>query len=167
MDALVDQGSRDHLAGDPGILRTRVPIHVLADLESGVEDPDPIEQGPSGHQGFHDPSRVFTSEELRPEACGHGIAALEKEAHVRVREGQVGPFGHPGDVGRELAADPEYAAKIVSAPAFVRVENIDASGAALHVSGTVRPGSQLEIAGVLRTRLLEAFLREGIKTPWG
>ena len=71
------------------------------------------------------------------------------------------------NVGRELAADPEYAEKVVSAPAFVRVESIDASGAALHISGTVRPGTQLEIAGALRTRLLEAFQREGIKTPWG
>jgi len=31
----------------------------------------------------------------------------------------------------------------------------------------VQPGTQWEIAGVLRARLLEAFQREGIKTPWG
>jgi small conductance mechanosensitive channel len=70
-------------------------------------------------------------------------------------------------VGKELAADPEYAAKIVSPPEFLRIDGIDASGIAVHVSGTVRPGTQLEIAGVLRTRLLEAMQAEGLKTPWG
>jgi len=70
-------------------------------------------------------------------------------------------------VGRELAADPQWKDKIVSAPAFLRVDNIDANGVAMQVNGTVRPGSQLEVAGELRTRLLEAFRREEIRTPWG
>lgn len=71
------------------------------------------------------------------------------------------------DVGRELATDPEYAAKILSPPGYLRVDNIDMNGVAVQVNGTVRPGTQWEIAGVLRARLLEAFQRHGIKTPWG
>lgn len=71
------------------------------------------------------------------------------------------------EVGKELASDQEYGSRIVSAPAFLRIETIDANGLGVHVSGTVRPGSQVEVAGALRTRLLEAFQREGIKTPWG
>jgi len=35
------------------------------------------------------------------------------------------------------------------------------------IMSTVKPGSQWEVAGVLRARLLEAFQREGVKTPWG
>lgn len=70
-------------------------------------------------------------------------------------------------VGHELASDPEYSARIVTPPSFLRVDSIDANGIAVQVNGTVRPGSQLEVAGVLRTRLMEALQREGIKTPWG
>ena len=71
------------------------------------------------------------------------------------------------DAGRELAADPAYADLIVAAPAYLRVDSIDANGVGVQVNGTVKPGSQWEVAGVLRARLLEAFQREGVKTPWG
>ncbi|MHB8376464.1 MAG: mechanosensitive ion channel family protein [Dehalococcoidia bacterium] len=70
-------------------------------------------------------------------------------------------------VGRELALDPVYQDVVITAPAYLRVDSIDANGVAVQVNGTVRPGSQWEVAGVLRARLLEAFQREGIKTPWG
>jgi small conductance mechanosensitive channel len=71
------------------------------------------------------------------------------------------------DVGRQLALDPLYEDIVVTAPAYLRVDSVDANGIAVQVNGTVRPGSQWEVAGVLRARLLEAFQREGIKTPWG
>jgi moderate conductance mechanosensitive channel len=70
-------------------------------------------------------------------------------------------------VGRELSRDPEYADMISSPPAYLRVDSIDMNGVAVQVNGTVRPGSQWEVAGVLRARLLEAFQQAGIKTPWG
>jgi small conductance mechanosensitive channel len=71
-------------------------------------------------------------------------------------------------VGRELAADPEYAQMILSAPAYLRVDSVDMMGGVqVQVNGTVVPGKQWEVAGVLRAKLLEAFQREGIKTPWG
>ncbi|HEY8172579.1 MAG TPA: mechanosensitive ion channel family protein [Dehalococcoidia bacterium] len=71
------------------------------------------------------------------------------------------------DVGRALAEEPEYHDLIVTPPHYLRIDSIDMNGVAVQVNGTVKPGSQWEVAGVLRGRLLEAFQREGIKTPWG
>ncbi len=72
------------------------------------------------------------------------------------------------EVGRVLAADPEYGAMILEAPKYLRIDNIDMmSGVSVQVNGTVVPGKQWEVAGALRARLLEAFQREGVKTPWG
>lgn len=72
------------------------------------------------------------------------------------------------EVGRALAEDPEYGAMIVDAPKYLRVDSIDMmGGVSVQVNGTVVPGTQWDVAGVLRARLLEAFQREGIKTPWG
>lgn len=70
-------------------------------------------------------------------------------------------------VGRALAEDPEYRDLILTPPVYLRVDGIDMNGVAVQVNGTVRPGTQWQIAGVLRMRLLEAFQREGIKSPWG
>jgi small-conductance mechanosensitive channel len=71
-------------------------------------------------------------------------------------------------VGVELASDPEFKALILSPPKYLRIDNIDMmGGVAVQVNGTVVPGKQWEVAGALRARLLEAFQREGIKTPWG
>ncbi len=70
-------------------------------------------------------------------------------------------------LGRDLARDPAYADMIISPPQYLRVDSIDVNGVAVQVNGTVKPGSQWEVAGVLRARLLEAFQKAGIKTPWG
>jgi small conductance mechanosensitive channel len=71
------------------------------------------------------------------------------------------------EVGQELAADAEYRDRILAPPRYLRVDSIDANGVAVQVNGTVRPGSQWEIGGVLRARLLKAMQANGIKTPWG
>jgi small conductance mechanosensitive channel len=71
------------------------------------------------------------------------------------------------EAGEALSRDPEYAGRITDAPHYVGVDSIDMNGVAVQVNGAVRPGSQRDIAVVLRARLLEAFQREGIKTPWG
>ena len=53
---------------------------------------------------------------------------------------------------------------ILSAPQYLRVDSIDMmGGVAVQVNGTVVPGKQWEVAGVLRARLLSAFQRESIK----
>jgi small conductance mechanosensitive channel len=70
--------------------------------------------------------------------------------------------------GEELAHDPQWGPLVLAAPQFLRVESVDMmGGVAVNVNGTVVPGKQWEVAGALRARLLEAFQREGIKTPWG
>jgi moderate conductance mechanosensitive channel len=71
------------------------------------------------------------------------------------------------DVGQVLARDPAYADMIITPPGYLRVDSVDVNGVAVQVNGTVKPGSQWEVAGVLRARLLEAFQGAGIKTPWG
>lgn len=71
------------------------------------------------------------------------------------------------EVGRALAVDREYGNMILSPPQYLRVDSVDANGVAVQVNGTVAPGKQWEIAGLLRARLLEAYQAAGIKTPWG
>ncbi len=71
------------------------------------------------------------------------------------------------EVGRTLAVDREYGNMILSPPQYLRVDSVDVNGVAVQVNGTVAPGKQWEIAGVLRARLLEAYQAAGIKTPWG
>jgi small conductance mechanosensitive channel len=67
-------------------------------------------------------------------------------------------------VGADLATDPEYGPMILIAPKYLRVDSIDMmGGVAVQVNGTVVPGKQWEIAGVLRARLLTALQREGLK----
>jgi small-conductance mechanosensitive channel len=69
-------------------------------------------------------------------------------------------------VGRELAADGEWAEKILEPPAVLRVNALADSGVELKVLGTVRPMRQWEVAGELRQRIKEAFDREGIEIPF-
>lgn len=71
------------------------------------------------------------------------------------------------EVGAALAAEPEFREQIVAAPKFLRVDGVDMNGMSIQVNGTVRPGAQWEIGGVLRARLLEALRANGVKTPWG
>jgi len=72
------------------------------------------------------------------------------------------------EVGLALAKDTEWGPFIREAPKYLRVDSIDMmGGVSIQVNGTVVPGKRWEIEGVLRARLLEAFQREGIKTPWG
>jgi small conductance mechanosensitive channel len=71
-------------------------------------------------------------------------------------------------IGNEMAADPAFKDIIITAPQYLRIDNIDMmGGVAVNVNGTVVPGRQWEIAGAMRARLLDAFQKEGIKTPWG
>jgi len=71
------------------------------------------------------------------------------------------------DVGKQLAAEPAYRERVLTPPRFLRVDGIDGNGMSVQVNGTVRPGTQWEIAGVLRERVMNALQAAGIKTPWG
>ena len=69
-------------------------------------------------------------------------------------------------VGAELAADAEWAEKILEAPAVLRVNAFEDSGVQLKILGTVRPMMQWEVTGELRKRIKQAFDREGIEIPF-
>ena len=69
-------------------------------------------------------------------------------------------------VGAELAADPDWAEKILEAPKTLRVNNLGESGIDFKVLGTVLPMKQWEVTGELRKRLKQAFDREGIEIPF-
>jgi small conductance mechanosensitive channel len=86
------------------------------------------------------------------------------------------PVAHASDVervriaadraGQELAADPAYKDMIITPPRFLRIESMDMMGGVqVNVNGRVVPGKQWEVAGALRSRLIQEFAKEGIK-PW-
>jgi small-conductance mechanosensitive channel len=70
-----------------------------------------------------------------------------------------------GEVGTAMAADPEWADRIIEAPAAVRVETLGEVGMTVKVLGKVRPGEQWAVTGELRRRLLGAFAEAGIGLP--
>ena len=65
-------------------------------------------------------------------------------------------------VGREMAADPAWSARILEAPAVARVDPVLDPGVPVVVAATVSPGEQWAVAAELRRRVLAAFSREGI-----
>jgi len=69
-------------------------------------------------------------------------------------------------VGRELAADPQFAALIISPPRALRVESMSDTGVAIKVLGDTQPVSQWEVTGELRRRLIRAFLDENVRVPF-
>jgi moderate conductance mechanosensitive channel len=60
-------------------------------------------------------------------------------------------------VGRELAADPDWSARILAAPRVERVSQLGENGVTLKVVGTVRASEQWAVAGELRKRLVVAL----------
>jgi moderate conductance mechanosensitive channel len=68
-------------------------------------------------------------------------------------------------IGRELAADPDWAARILEAPHVERVNELGDLGITLLVLGKVRAADQWAVAGELRKRLLVVFGQHGIEMP--
>ena len=68
-------------------------------------------------------------------------------------------------VGRALAADPEWASKVLEAPHFERISEIGERGITLKIRGTVRASEQWSVGGELLGRLLQAFADRGIEMP--
>jgi small-conductance mechanosensitive channel len=75
-------------------------------------------------------------------------------------------IGTIDSVGRELAADPGWADRILEPPAVLRVAELGDSGITIKVVGMVRAAEQWAVTGELRRRLLGAFAREGIEIPF-
>jgi moderate conductance mechanosensitive channel len=69
------------------------------------------------------------------------------------------------DVGRAMAADPDWARRVMEPPHVERVEALAEYGITLKVLGLVRAPDQWAAAGELRKRLLAAFATHGIEIP--
>jgi moderate conductance mechanosensitive channel len=69
-------------------------------------------------------------------------------------------------VGKELATDPNWAPRIMSAPHALRVDNLGDSSVDIKIVGETRPSQQWDVTGELRLRLKKAFDAEGIEIPW-
>ena len=70
-----------------------------------------------------------------------------------------------GEVGAALAADPDWADRVIEAPEAVRVEAFGEIGMSIKVLGKVQAGEQWAVTGELRRRLLAAFSETGIGLP--
>jgi small conductance mechanosensitive channel len=69
------------------------------------------------------------------------------------------------DVGRAMAADPDWHRRVMEPPHVERVEALGEYGITLKVLGLVRAQEQWAAAGELRKRLLAAFATHGIEIP--
>ena len=66
-------------------------------------------------------------------------------------------------VGEAFAADPAWAPRLIDTPAVLRVDPIVDPGIPVLVSFAVRPGDQWAVGGEFRRRVLDSFVREGIR----
>ena len=69
------------------------------------------------------------------------------------------------DVGKAMAADPEWRRRVMEAPHVERIEALGEYGITLKVLGLVRATEQWAAGGELRKRLLAAFAIHGIEIP--
>ncbi len=69
-------------------------------------------------------------------------------------------------VGKEMSADPQWSAYIVTPPAALRVDKLGDSGIEIKITAETKPSQQWAVTGELRLRLKKAFDREGIEIPW-
>jgi small-conductance mechanosensitive channel len=69
------------------------------------------------------------------------------------------------DVGRAIAADPDWRRRVMEPPHVERVEALGEYGITLKVLGLVRAPEQWAAGGELRKRLLAAFATHGIEIP--
>lgn len=70
------------------------------------------------------------------------------------------------EVGRAMLEDPDWAGRVVEAPAVLRINSLDDSGVTIKITGMVKPSDQWAVAGELRRRLLVAFDAAGIEIPF-
>ncbi|MBF6604817.1 MAG: mechanosensitive ion channel family protein [Chloroflexi bacterium] len=69
------------------------------------------------------------------------------------------------EVGREMAADPLWAERVLEPPRVERVQGLGEYGITLKVLGAVRAEARWDAPGELRKRLLVAFRTHGIEIP--
>ena len=66
-------------------------------------------------------------------------------------------------IGTEMAEDPAWRRRVLSAPKVDRVKNMTANGVTIKVLGTVAAADRWSAAGELRRRILAAFAAEAIE----
>ena len=69
-------------------------------------------------------------------------------------------------VCQEMAAEPQWAPRILKAPQVLRVDNLGDSGIELKVLGDTKPIHQWDVMGEIRKRVAKTFEEEGIEIPW-
>ncbi len=69
-------------------------------------------------------------------------------------------------VGKELTDDKEWSTSILSAPKFLRVDDLGDSAVVIKVIGDTKPSQQWAVAGEMRKRLYEAFNESDIEIPF-
>jgi moderate conductance mechanosensitive channel len=69
------------------------------------------------------------------------------------------------DVGKAIAADPEWRRRVMEAPHVERIEALGEYGITIKILGLVRATEQWAAGGELRKRLLAAFATHGIEIP--
>lgn len=69
-------------------------------------------------------------------------------------------------VGRRLAEDDDWKARVIDPPRLRRIENLGDQGMTLKILGTVRAVDRWSVAGELRRRIMEAFADEGLTLGW-
>jgi moderate conductance mechanosensitive channel len=69
-------------------------------------------------------------------------------------------------VGKELASDRRYRKLILEPPQPGRVESVGDAGVTVTVTARARPAARWDVAGELRRRLADTFLREGVRVPF-
>lgn len=70
------------------------------------------------------------------------------------------------EVGRTMAAEPEWRRRILEPPRVERIEELGDQGITVKVLGTVRAQDRWVAAGELRKRLLDAFAAHGVEIPF-
>lgn len=69
-------------------------------------------------------------------------------------------------IGTDLAADPEWKDSIITAPQFLRVNDLADSSVIIKILGETIPLKQWDVTGELRKRILIEFNKAGIEIPF-
>lgn len=70
------------------------------------------------------------------------------------------------ETGAQLAQDPEWAEKIITAPKFLRVQDLGDSSVVVKILGDTKPSQQWAVSGELRKRIYEAFNNNNVEIPF-
>lgn len=70
------------------------------------------------------------------------------------------------EVGKKMAAEKTWKAKLKKRPTFLRVDDLADSAVVLKIVGETKPGDQWSVTGELRKRIKLAFDKAGIDIPY-